>query len=412
MNLPLFLARRFLSSRRGALLGTVSRLALFGVAVGTAALVVAMALMSGYRGELSEKLSGANAEVLALPGPEADAADVKRRLAPVPGVTAVAETAFAPGLVLSAKVPSGLDVLVKALDVPAGLSTTRLLGRVGREAIERLAAAPAADGPSPVLLGSALATRLGVGAGETVVLETASPALASGVAPPRRTPLLVAALLETGFSEVDDGWIVAPLTSFPRFAPPDARVGVFEMKLERPGDSDRVVEGAREALGPAATVFDWKTMNRDLFQTLLVQQVLLFVALALIVAVAAGTVVSAVVVLVTAKTRDAGLLAALGGPPKLLVRTFRTAGLVLGASGIGLGVAFGLAVSWALTTFRVVRFPSEIAKVYYIGWMPFRPEPLHVAAVVGVGLLLVFFASLLPARRAARLAPAEALRYE
>ena len=103
---------------------------------------------------------------------------------------------------------------------------------------------------------------------------------------------------------------------------------------------------------------------------------------------------------------------ALGASPALVARTFRLSGLLLGGSGLVLGVVFGLVVCFLLTAFRVVRFPPEIAKVYYLTWMPFRPEPLHVLGILGIGLLLVLGASLLPARRAARMNPSEALRYE
>jgi lipoprotein-releasing system permease protein len=211
---------------------------------------------------------------------------------------------------------------------------------------------------------------------------------------------------------VDDGWAVVPLAVFERLAPPGARQGVWEMKLVRPSSSGETVTAARKLLGENATVLDWKILNRDLFEALAVQQTLLFVVLTLIVAVAAGTVVSSLVVLLAEKTRDVGVLAALGASPVLVARTFRLSGMLLGGSGLVLGVLFGLVVCFLLTVFRVVRFSPEIAKVYYLSWMPFRPEPLHVLGILAIGFLLVLAASALPARRAARMNPADALRYE
>lgn len=410
MSVPLFLGRRFLAGRRGGLLGTVSSLALVGVTLGTAALVVAMGLMSGYRSELFEKLAGTNAEVLVLPGPDAEDGATRAVLGRLAGVTAVAKTAFAPGLLLGPKVPGGVDAVVKGLDLPAGLATTRLLGNEPAAAARMAAADP--GGRVPVLLGSGLAARLGAGVGGALVLETASLSLSRGLSPPRRTPVVVAGIVTTGFTEVDEGWAVVPISAFDRLAPPDARSGVWELKVEDPSRPDPVVQGAREALGPTATVLDWKALNGDLFRALLVQQTLLFVALALIVAVAAGTVVSSVVVLVAQKTREIGVLAAIGAPPRIVARTFRLAGLAIGGAGVLLGTLSGLGICALLTATRAVRFPEEIARVYYVSWMPFRPEPRDVLAIAATGLLLVLVAAAFPARRAARLAPAEALRYE
>jgi len=411
VRVSLFLARRFLAGRSGSLLGTVSTLALLGVALGAAALVVAMGLMSGYRNDLAEKLAGTNAEVLVVPDDLTGEEKARALLAKLPGVTAVARTAFAPGLLLSPSVPAGTDTVVKAIELPDGLLTTRLLATVP-DLATRMAVPEDAAAPVPALLGAGLARRLGAAVGTRIVLETASASLARGLSPPRRTPLAVVSIVETGFSEVDDGWTVVSLAALERFAPPDARRGLLELKVARPSRSEEVVAAARAALGPGPMVLDWKVLNGDLFQALAVQQTLLFVVLMLIVFVAAGTVVSSLVVLLAEKTRDVGVLSGLGATPRQIAATFRAAGLLLGGAGLLIGIGSGLVICFFLTAFRVVRFPPEIARVYFLSWMPFRPEPLHVLAIFGVGLLLVLLAAALPARRAGRLAPADALRYE
>src|ERR1019366_1829831 len=206
MNVPAFLAKRFLFGSRRGLPKTVSLLALFGVALGAASLVVAMGLMSGYRHELAEKLAGTSAEVVAMPQPGANVEEQRAQLRALPNVTAVAR-----------------DALVKAVELPDGLATTRLLGAV--PGLAKSFADVEAKGETPVLLGAGLAKRLGASAGGAIVLETSSAALAAGLAVPARTPLAVAAVVETGFSEGDDGWAGVPLAVFERLPAPRARPG-------------------------------------------------------------------------------------------------------------------------------------------------------------------------------------------
>jgi len=130
MNVPAFLAKRFLAGSRRGLPKTVSLLALCGVALGAASLVVAMGLMSGYRHDLADRIAGTSAEIIAMPDAATAPEEARKALEALPNVAAVARTGFAPALVLSAAAPQGADALVKALDLPAGLATTRLLGRV------------------------------------------------------------------------------------------------------------------------------------------------------------------------------------------------------------------------------------------------------------------------------------------
>src|ERR1035437_3951197 len=160
-----------------------------------------MGLMSGYRGDLAEKLAGTSAEVIAMPEPRANVEEQRAQLRALPNVTAVARTAFAPALLLSSRAPDGVDALVKALELPDGLTTTRLLGAV--PGLAKSFGELEAKGVTPVLLGSGLASGLGGFPGGTVVPEPTSAALAAALAVAARTPMTVAAVVETGFSEVD-----------------------------------------------------------------------------------------------------------------------------------------------------------------------------------------------------------------
>ena len=165
-------------------------------------------------------------------------------------------------------------------------------------------------------------------------------------------------------------------------------------------------------LAPEFLVTDWRQLNRELFTALQLQQEALFVVLGLIVLVSTFNVASTLVVLVRERMRDIGLLGALGLPPGGLRRIFLLYGGFLGGLGTLLGVAFGAAVCWLLTTFELIRFDPEVAAIYFIRSVPFRVEPRDLLAIVGFALVVTLLACLVPAWRAARIDPSSALRYE
>jgi lipoprotein-releasing system permease protein len=159
-------------------------------------------------------------------------------------------------------------------------------------------------------------------------------------------------------------------------------------------------------------VTDWRQLNRELFSALELQQWALFLVLGLIVLVSTFNVASTLVVLVRERMRDIGVLVSLGFPPRRLRTVFLLYGGALGAAGTGLGVAAGWAAAWTLTTFEIIRFDAEVAAIYFISSVPFRVEVWDVLSVVAFSLLVTLAACVLPSRRALRIDPAVALRYE
>jgi ABC-type lipoprotein release transport system permease subunit len=153
-------------------------------------------------------------------------------------------------------------------------------------------------------------------------------------------------------------------------------------------------------------------MNRGLFSALRVQQTTLFLVIGLIVAVSTFNVVATLVMTVQEKRRDIGILSSLGAEPRFFSRAFLWLGVLLGSAGILTGVAFGSLICWIVTTFRLLRFPPGVAEIYFVSSIPFRVRPLDLAAIVLFSAAAILLASWVPARRAARVDIAEALRYE
>ncbi|HVT58151.1 MAG TPA: ABC transporter permease [Thermoanaerobaculia bacterium] len=384
------------------MLDGTARAALLATALGVTAMVIAMALMTGYREDLETKLIRGNAAVVAYPlaaaGPGFDRARLARLLA-IPGVRKVGRVAYGQGSLSSRERPEGLEVVLRGVDPDGG----------------QLSASPAqlasgADGIPGTVLGGDLAARLGVRAGDVVRLV----ALGFEGGRPRfhYQSLRVAGIFATGFAEFDRSWVLLERQRVERLMGSSQAADLLELTVDRPSDAPRIADAASHVLEPAYAVTDWQQLNRELFTALRVQQVALFLVLGLIVLVSTFNVASTLVVLVRERMRDIGVLGALGLGPASLRLVFLIYGAVLGTTGTLLGVGFGCAAAWALTTFRLIRFDSDVAAIYFISFVPFRVSAADLVAVIGFAVAVTLLACFVPAWRAARVDPSAALRYE
>ncbi len=187
---------------------------------------------------------------------------------------------------------------------------------------------------------------------------------------------------------------------------------LYEIELVDANAAGTVAEQIREILGSDFLVTDWRDLNRELFTALEVQKIALFFVLGLIVVVSTFNVASSLVVLVRERMRDVGVLASLGLSPPELRTVFLLYGGALGLAGTLCGVALGVAASWVLTEFELIRFDPDLAEIYFIDSVPFRVEAPDILAVIAFTLLVTLVACWLPARRAGSVLPATALRYE
>ena len=413
MSLPFEVALRYLRSRPSRLVSSVSLLSIAGIALGVAALVVAMGLLSGYRTEIREKLIGANAEVVVFPmvaGGERDIEALERRIAKVPRVRAVAPVIYQTGVASSAATPDGADAVLKGIDTQSERRVSELDAYLPDAA--RAVSRATADTLPAAAIGSELARRLEVKEGDPLILAVPDNSFDGRRFAPRAGRFRVGRVFHTGFAEYDKEWVFVDRDELRRLARMEGGANVIEVRLDSLRDTEEAARAIGAAAGNGYSVSDWRSMNGGLFEALAIQQTTLFLVIGLIVAVSTFNVVATLVMTVQEKKRDIGVLTTLGAEPGFFSRVFLWLGALLGGTGVVAGVLFGAAICWAATRFRLLSFPPGVAEIYFISFIPFRVRPIDLAAIVGFSGIAILVASWVPARRASRLDVAEALRYE
>ena len=416
MPLSLELALGYLRSRPSRLVSSVSLLSIAGIGLGVAALVVAMGLLSGYRAEIQEKLIGANAEVVVFPlqlpsGGYPQTRDLEQRLRKLPRVAGVAPVIYQSGVAASAATPDGADAVIKGVD-PAAERAVSQLDAYLPDAARVLTRGGPGELPGAAI-GAELARRLDVREADAITLSV--PDRSAGAErrfAPRSGRFRVAKIFKTNFAEYDSEWVFLDRETLRRLCHLDANADVVEVRLDTIRDTEAAARAIEKAAGRGFSVTDWRTMNSGLFSALKIQQTTLFLVIGLIVAVSTFNVVATLVMTVQEKKRDIGVLTAMGAEPRFFPRVFLLLGGLLGGTGVAAGIVFGVLLCRVATAFRLLSFPPGVAEIYFVSFIPFLVRAVDLAAIIGFSIVAILAASWVPARRAARVNIAEALRYE
>jgi len=388
VRFPLYLALRYLrSARRDAFTSFLSAVAAGGIGLGVAALVVALAALAGMQGLLTrEILSRTPSLAITLPA-DADVVAAERFLTGLPGVEAVQRIVEGRGWVVG--VGTALPV--------------RLLGYQGSP--PRSLPGIAADSRPGLYLPDKMAARLGLAVGQIVQLASARP----GLTPIGPQPRLLTARLEgthrAGRSD-EDSIAALPLERAEILLGREREIRLFVATADLTRALD-LTATIRTGLPAESRVETWRQLNRPLFLALTLERSVLFLAVSLIVVVAALALFSDLQLMATTKSRELALLAAMGADDRALRRAFTWLGLVLGGGAALAGGALGAFAAWALDRWHLVRLQPGLL---IFEALPFELKAADLTAVVGVTLLLTLGCAALAAERAARLAPAEALR--
>jgi lipoprotein-releasing system permease protein len=412
MMLEWRVARRYLSSRRGTkFLSLITLIAIGGVAVGVTALIIVTAVMNGLQGELRKGILGVNPHVFVLTYGEGMRMDqwqeplAKTRR--VSGVVAAAPFVHTEvglrnrGGYVEASVLRGIDTGQRGGEVT---DIPRLL----RESRIRLDATE--SGLPAIALGQTLAGRLGLIPGDTLTVISLSNARVSAMGlVPKMEMFEFVGGLRTGMWEYDNKFAYTSLPDAQDLAGLGQAVSGLEARTTDPYQAEAVSAGIEKALGIPYRTDNWMNMNRSLFSALKLEKLALMLILLLIVIVAAFNIVSTLVMVVTDKTREIGVLKSMGMTSRRILRLFMMQGLVIGIVGAVIGGALGGLVTYVVDRFKLISIPGEI---YFISHLPVKIAPLDLATILGATVVISFLATVYPAWQAARLDPVEAIRHE
>jgi len=263
-----------------------------------------------------------------------------------------------------------------------------------------------------ILVGVRLAQKLGVAPGDTLLVAALENVkrTASGEPIPKYGEFEVTGTFETGMYEYDQQNLYVELPVAQELLDlGDDEVGGLAVNVGDPWDAHRVAQAIDEELGFPYWTSDWMTLNRTLFSALKLEKLAMAVILFLIVLVAAFNIISTLIMVVTDKTREIGILKSMGMTDGRVLRVFMLQGLAIGLIGALLGAIGGLALVWALDRYQLVKLPGD---VYFIDTLPVALEPLDMALILAVSVVIAFAATIYPARQASRLQPVEAIRHE
>jgi lipoprotein-releasing system permease protein len=406
MNYQLFIAKRYLTAKRKqAFISVITFVSVLGISIGVMALVIAIALITGFHNDVQDKILGSTAHLMVTDLTGEGIEDYPKLMAAIEsldGVSVASPVVYDMALIEGPYKSSG--AVLRGIDFDLEEKSSLWLTELDRGRL-----------PDPsvtkrgVLLGRELAFDIGAGVGDVVRVVTSATRLSPGGLMPKWWQFEITGIFHTGLYEFDSTSALIPLKTSQDLFGLEDRVSMIQVRLEKIFSAPRMKAVLGDVLPDSVYVTTWMELNESLFSALKLEKKLMFLTITLIVIVAALNIIATLILMVMEKTRDIGVLKAMGVHAQSIKKIFFLQGAMIGTIGTGVGTLLGLIWCWLANTFELIKVPADI---YEIAFVPFRIRISDLLIIIGVTLLISFLSTLFPAHRASRVDPVKALKYE
>ncbi len=400
-----FIARRYLTARRKqAFVSVITFISALGITIGVAALIIAVALITGFQEDVQGKILRATSHLM-ISDVTGDSlrnhAALAERVRAFKGVKSVSPVAV--NVVLIQGRTKTHPATMKGMDLELEAKQADWLGRLESGELPRPGVRPG------VVLGHDLAYSLGAGIGDVLSVLTPSFRLSPLGALPKIKTFRVTGIFSTGLYEFDSSTAIVPIAAARKIFDMDEGISYLQVMLDDVFAAPRLKEEMKGSLPPLIYITTWGELNKSLFSALKLEKTIIFLTITLIVLVASLNIIATLILMVMEKTRDIGILMSMGSTPGQVQKVFFLQGAMIGLGGTLLGTALGLGWCALANGLKLIRVPVDI---YQISYVPFHIKPLDLLVIVGVSLLISLTSTLFPSRRASKVDPAMALKYE
>jgi lipoprotein-releasing system permease protein len=418
MRYEWFIGLRYLKAKRKqTFISIITVISIAGVTVGVMALIVVLAVMSGFEKTLKEKILGTQAHLVLLKANQGGMEgyeEATKKVEEIKGVVSAAP--FIISQVMLSSESNVFGVVLKGIDPDRVGKVTELAHNLKTGRLEDLKNRREGDLPG-IILGVELAKHLSVSVNETIQVISPLGTITPMGMMPKMKRFSIKGIFYSGMYEFDNTMAYVSIESAQKFFSMGDHVTGIEIKTDNIYKVKQIGGEIRREMGLPYWTKDWMEMNRNLFSALRLEKIAMFIILILIVLVAAFNIISTLIMVVMEKNKDVAILKSMGAPPRSILKIFIIEGGVIGVVGTILGTILGLGAAFNLemiTGFVENLFGFKIlsSDVYYIDKLPSQVNPIDVVLIVVTAILISLLATLYPSWRASRLDPAEALRYE